>query len=203
MADGLPEGRLVAIRGRGRDAGGGPLRLEPGELLETLTVDGPLLAELPQGTRLRVGGTVVVEMTRATELAAGSPDAREPSGGLQEAPTGVSVEARVVAGGVIRVGDAVAIEAVRVPLEDALDLHPFRPDEIAAIVSEYLEQARDAGFEEVRIIHGRGGGVQRETVRRLLAASLIVSTFGDAPPERGGWGATIARLHTIPEGRPA
>ncbi|MBI2467077.1 MAG: Smr/MutS family protein [Candidatus Rokubacteria bacterium] len=94
----------------------------------------------------------------------------------------------------MRAGDRVVVEAVTVPLEDALDLHPFRPEEIADVVREYLEAARAAGFAEVRLIHGRGRGVQRETVRRVLAASSLVAGFADAPPERGGWGATVVRF---------
>lgn len=83
---------------------------------------------------------------------------------------------------------------MRVLLEDSLDLHAFRPAEVLDLVSEYLEQARAAGFGEVRLIHGRGRGVQREAVRRLLAASPIVASFRDAPPDRGGWGATLVWL---------
>ena len=81
-----------------------------------------------------------------------------------------------------------------VPIEDALDLHPFRPDEIPSVVGSYLEAASEAGLREVRLIHGRGQGVQRQAVRRVLAASGLVARFADAPPERGGSGATIAWL---------
>jgi len=85
-------------------------------------------------------------------------------------------------------------QPVVVPIEDALDLHPFRPDEIPSVVASYLEAASAAGLREVRLIHGRGRGVQREAVRRVLASSTHVVRFADAPPERGGWGATIAWL---------
>jgi len=81
-----------------------------------------------------------------------------------------------------------------VPIEDALDLHPFRPREIRDVVLSYLEAACEAGFREVRLIHGRGIGVQREIVRGVLARHPAVESFADAPPERGGWGATLARL---------
>ena len=85
-------------------------------------------------------------------------------------------------------------EPVEVPIEDSLDLHPFRPGETASVVEEYLAAAHAKGFREVRLIHGRGIGVQREIVRKALARSPLVVSFEDATPERGGWGATVARL---------
>ena len=85
-------------------------------------------------------------------------------------------------------------DSVTVPIEDALDLHPFAPDEIPSVVASYLEAAAEAGFREVRLIHGRGRGVQRTRVHRVLAASAQVERFADAPPEHGGRGATIAWL---------
>jgi len=89
-----------------------------------------------------------------------------------------------------------ADDAVTVPIEDALDLHPFAPGEIPSVVESYLEAAVEAGFEEVRLIHGKGHGVQRARVHAVLAASALVVRFADAPPERGGFGATIAWLRT-------
>ncbi len=85
-------------------------------------------------------------------------------------------------------------EEVVVPIEDALDLHAFRPRDVRSVVEAYLEAAVAAGLEEVRLIHGRGVGVQREIVRSLLRDHSAVESFGDAPPERGGWGATVVRL---------
>ncbi len=85
-------------------------------------------------------------------------------------------------------------EPVVVPIEDSLDLHRFRPAEVAEVVEAYLEAAADAGFREVRLIHGRGRGVQRGRVQRLLSRSPLVEAFADAPGDRGGWGATVARL---------
>ncbi|HEY3348976.1 MAG TPA: Smr/MutS family protein [Thermoanaerobaculia bacterium] len=87
---------------------------------------------------------------------------------------------------------------VSLPLEDALDLHSFRPDETAAAVSEYVAAARAKGFREVRLVHGRGIGVQRTIVRRALERSAHVLSFSDATPDRGGWGATVAILKTAP-----
>ena len=85
-------------------------------------------------------------------------------------------------------------EPVRIPIEDALDLHAFAPKEVASVVDDYLREAQRAGFREVRLIHGRGTGTQRATVRALLARHPLVAGFADAPPERGGWGATVVTL---------
>lgn len=90
-----------------------------------------------------------------------------------------------------------AEEPFEIPIEDALDLHTFRPKETAAVVEDYLAEAAARGFTEVRLIHGRGIGVQREIVRKTLARSPHVLGFGDAPPERGGWGATVVRLRAL------
>jgi dsDNA-specific endonuclease/ATPase MutS2 len=83
---------------------------------------------------------------------------------------------------------------VAIPIEDVLDLHPFRPEETASVVAEYIEAAAALGFREVRLIHGRGIGVQRAIVRKTLERSSLVTSFEDAVPERGGWGATVVRL---------
>lgn len=85
-------------------------------------------------------------------------------------------------------------EAAAIPIEDSFDLHSFRPEDLASVLEEYLREARAAGLAEVRIIHGKGIGVRRAEVRRLLGERGDVSSFFDAPPERGGSGATIALL---------
>jgi DNA-nicking Smr family endonuclease len=82
-------------------------------------------------------------------------------------------------------------DPVRIPIEDSLDLHSFLPADVSSAVAEYLDQAKGR-FQEVRVIHGRGIGVQREIVRALLARRGDIRDFFDAPPERGGAGATIA-----------
>lgn len=87
---------------------------------------------------------------------------------------------------------------VILPIEDHLDLHNFRPREVAEVVASYLEAAREAGFSEVRLIHGRGIGSQRRTVRAVLDRRTDVIDYADAPPERGGWGATLVRLRREP-----
>jgi dsDNA-specific endonuclease/ATPase MutS2 len=81
-----------------------------------------------------------------------------------------------------------------VPIEDVLDLHTVSPRDIEPVVEEYLIEARKLGLSALRIIHGRGIGVQRETVRRVLARTPFVIDYGDAPMEAGGWGATIVTL---------
>jgi DNA-nicking Smr family endonuclease len=85
-------------------------------------------------------------------------------------------------------------EPVPLPIEDALDLHTFAPRDVASVVEEYLFEAAAHGFREVRVIHGRGIGVQRGIVRGVLGRHPAVESFADAPPERGGWGATVVRL---------
>jgi len=84
---------------------------------------------------------------------------------------------------------------VRLPIEDSLDLHTFAPRDIPDVVREYLRECVRSGFREVRIIHGRGTGTQRTIVRSVLGTHPLVETFADAPPDRGGWGATVVRLH--------
>ncbi len=83
-----------------------------------------------------------------------------------------------------------------IPIEDALDLHAFAPRDVASVVTEYLDAAAARGFREVRLIHGRGIGTQRQIVRSVLSRHPRVVDFIDAPPERGGWGATVVRLRT-------
>lgn len=85
-------------------------------------------------------------------------------------------------------------QPVRIPIEENLDLHPFRPEEVQSVVESYLEEAHAAGLRRVRIVHGRGTGTQRRMVQAVLARSPFVVSYGDAPPEAGGWGATVAEI---------
>ena len=85
-------------------------------------------------------------------------------------------------------------EPVRIPITDVFDLHSVPPRLAKPIVQEYLEEARRAGFKALRIVHGRGIGVQREMVRSILSKTPFVESFSDAPLEAGGWGATIVTL---------
>jgi len=87
-------------------------------------------------------------------------------------------------------------EPVRLPTQDHLDLHAFQPSEIGGVVDAYLEAAQEAGYREVRLIHGRGKGIQRARVQALLARDPRVERFADAPPGRGGWGATLVWLRS-------
>jgi len=85
-------------------------------------------------------------------------------------------------------------QPIEIPVEDSIDLHSFPPRDVPDVVDAYLEEASEKGFTEVRLIHGRGIGVQRDRVQKLLARHPLVSGFHDAPPDRGGWGATIAYI---------
>jgi len=82
----------------------------------------------------------------------------------------------------------------RIPIGDAFDLHSFRPEDVASALDEYLREAKAAGLSEVRVIHGKGTGARRAEVRRLLARRTDVLESSDAPPERGGFGATVVLL---------
>lgn len=85
-------------------------------------------------------------------------------------------------------------EPVRIPIEAELDLHPFQPRDIPSVVEEYVNEAHAAGLREVRLVHGRGIGVQRAVVHRTLAQHALVSSFHDDP--RAHLGATVAILTT-------
>jgi DNA-nicking Smr family endonuclease len=83
---------------------------------------------------------------------------------------------------------------IRIPVTDVFDLHSVPPRDVQAVVEEYLIEARRLGLRALRIVHGRGIGVQREMVRAILARTEFVSEFHDAPAEAGGWGATVITL---------
>ena len=87
-------------------------------------------------------------------------------------------------------------DPVRVPIEDAIDLHSFAPRDVISVVDEYLHAARQAGFAEVRLIHGRGKGVQRADIQRLLRSHALVDAYRDAPDSH--LGATLVRLRRDP-----
>jgi dsDNA-specific endonuclease/ATPase MutS2 len=83
---------------------------------------------------------------------------------------------------------------IELPITDVLDLHSFQPADVPELVRDYLDAAWEAGFRSLRIIHGRGTGTQRRTVRVLLERDPRVISFGDAPGGAGGWGATCVEL---------
>lgn len=85
-------------------------------------------------------------------------------------------------------------DPIRIPITDVFDLHSVPPPDVKAVVEEYLLEARRMGFRALRIIHGRGIGVQREMVRTVLARTDFVADYRDAPAEAGGWGATVVTL---------
>ena len=85
-------------------------------------------------------------------------------------------------------------EPVVVPLTDVIDLHPFQPKEIPSLIEEYIDQCAQAGLRHLRIIHGKGIGVQRNIIRAALSRHPAVLSYEDAPPEAGGWGATVVTL---------
>ncbi len=85
-------------------------------------------------------------------------------------------------------------EPIRIPITDVFDLHSVPPPDVKPIVEAYLEEANRLGLKALRIIHGRGIGVQREIVRAVLARTPFVVSYSDAPAEAGGWGATVVTL---------
>ena len=85
-------------------------------------------------------------------------------------------------------------DPVRIDITDVFDLHTIQPRDVKRVIEEYLLLAHEARFRSVRIIHGKGIGVQREIVRSILAQTEFVRHWTDAPAEAGGWGATIVRL---------
>jgi dsDNA-specific endonuclease/ATPase MutS2 len=91
-------------------------------------------------------------------------------------------------------GPEPGLDPVPLAIGDVLDLHSFPPREVPDLVRDWLDAAYEAGYRELRIIHGRGVGVQRRTVRTLLERDPRVVGFSDAPPTAGGWGATVVEL---------
>ncbi len=85
-------------------------------------------------------------------------------------------------------------EPVQIEITDSFDLHSFSPKDIRAVVEAYLAEAHKKGFATVRIIHGKGVGIQREIVRNVLSETDFVRSFKNAPEFSGSWGATVAQL---------
>ena len=85
-------------------------------------------------------------------------------------------------------------DPIRIPITDVFDLHSVPPRDVKHVVEAYLEEAHKLGLKALRIIHGRGIGVQREIVRGVLARTGFVVDYKDAPAEAGGWGATLVTL---------
>ena len=89
------------------------------------------------------------------------------------------------------------LDAISIPIEDWIDLHTFSPKEIPSLLEEYLTECQKKGFKEVRIVHGKGKGVQMRIVQSILRKSSMVQSFKTADPEGGGWGAIIVYLRPL------
>ena len=86
------------------------------------------------------------------------------------------------------------MDPIKIPIEDTLDLHTFQPKDLPDLLVDYFEECLDAGIFSVRIIHGKGKGILKKRVQGLLNKIPLVESFTDAPPEAGGWGATLVEL---------
>jgi len=87
-----------------------------------------------------------------------------------------------------------AMKPVHLPVEDVIDLHTFRPGDVPDLLQEYFRTCTEAGIFSIRVIHGKGTGVLRKRVHAALEADVRVKSYSDAPPESGGWGATLVEL---------
>ena len=83
---------------------------------------------------------------------------------------------------------------VEMPIDGVLDLHTFNPKELPELLADYIDACREKGIDTIRIIHGKGKGIQKARVRSLLSKNRHVLNFVDAPAETGGWGATLVKL---------
>lgn len=86
------------------------------------------------------------------------------------------------------------MEPVVIPIDGVLDLHTFAPGELSVLLDDYIDACLEANIHDLRIIHGKGSGVMRQRVHALLKKDPRVERYADAPPEAGGWGATLATL---------
>lgn len=94
------------------------------------------------------------------------------------------------------------MEPIIVPIEDVLDLHLFRPAEVPDLLDNYFQECIRANIFTVRVIHGKGKGILKKGVLALLEKHPLVKSFAPAPPEAGGWGATLVTLQRQPKRRP-
>ena len=90
--------------------------------------------------------------------------------------------------------DEVPPEPVPLPIAGELDLHTFRPDEVAGLLDDYFAECRKRGIRRVRVIHGKGTGTLRELVHARLRRSPAVASFATGDETSGGWGATWVNL---------
>ena len=89
------------------------------------------------------------------------------------------------------------MDPVKLPVEDVLDLHTFKPKEIPELLEDYFSECIQAGIFSVRVIHGKGSGTLKKRVHALLKKNPLVDAFRNAPPEAGGWGAPLVELKKI------
>ena len=89
------------------------------------------------------------------------------------------------------------MKVVKLAIEDVLDLHTFRPRDIPDLLNAYFSECIKEGIFSVRVIHGKGKGIQKRQMQQILDKHPLVRRYSDAPPEAGGWGATLVELHTI------
>ena len=92
-------------------------------------------------------------------------------------------------------------DSIEFPVDGTLDLHTFNPRDVRELLPYYLDECRAKGIYEVRVIHGKGTGMLRETVHSILRKLQGVDSFSLAGPEAGGWGATIVRLQQTASGQ--
>jgi DNA-nicking Smr family endonuclease len=93
------------------------------------------------------------------------------------------------------------MKPVRLPIEDVLDLHTFSPRDVPELLEDYFDECLKAGIFSVRLIHGKGSGILKTRVHALLKRNPLVTAFKDAPPDAGGWGATLVELQHKPSRR--
>ena len=86
------------------------------------------------------------------------------------------------------------MEPIEIPIQDVLDLHTFRPQDISDLLENYFDECLKAGIFSLRVIHGKGKGIQKRQVHQFLQKDRRVKSFKDAPPQAGGWGATLVEL---------
>jgi DNA-nicking Smr family endonuclease len=86
------------------------------------------------------------------------------------------------------------MDPIEIPITDELDLHTFHPRDLPDLLVDYIEACRQKNIFAVRIIHGKGKGILKKRLQSLLKKHPLVASFKDAPPEAGGWGATLVEL---------
>ena len=95
------------------------------------------------------------------------------------------------------------MDPIHMPITDTLDLHTFRPAEIPDLLDDYFSECLALGIYQVRIVHGKGEGFLKKRVLAILDRHPLVADYQGAPPEAGGWGATLVTLRAkVENGHP-